>query len=138
MKIKRFIAWALGVVAAVAVIGAHAQPKAIELEFPSWQIEEAGAGEYWTELIKAFEAVSRLFQLRSYMAMRTFCISRSRSLSLRSFFIYLGRCKYAVREKTRSRRKRLRSHRFFLFDRSNKLKVYKNGYAIRSWQIRSK
>jgi multiple sugar transport system substrate-binding protein len=56
MNIKRFIAWALGVVAAVAVIGAHAQPKAIELEFPSWQIEEAGAGEYWTELIKAFEA----------------------------------------------------------------------------------
>ena len=41
--------------AAFAALG-YAQPKTIELEFPSWQIEEAGAGEYWTELIKAFEA----------------------------------------------------------------------------------
>ena len=43
-----------GVAAALAQYAA--QPKTIELEFPSWQIEEAGAGEYWTELIKAFEA----------------------------------------------------------------------------------
>src|SRR2546429_1931113 len=35
---------------------AVAQPKTIELDFPTWQAEEPGAGEYWTELIKAFEA----------------------------------------------------------------------------------
>ena len=39
-------------VASIAV----AQPKTIELDFPTWQAEEPGAGEYWTELIKAFEA----------------------------------------------------------------------------------
>jgi ABC-type glycerol-3-phosphate transport system substrate-binding protein len=33
-----------------------AQPRTIELEFPSWQIEEPGAGEFWTEITKAFEA----------------------------------------------------------------------------------
>jgi multiple sugar transport system substrate-binding protein len=34
---------------------AHAQAKPVELEFPSWQIEEPGAAEYWSELVKAFE-----------------------------------------------------------------------------------
>jgi multiple sugar transport system substrate-binding protein len=56
MKVKRFLAWVLGALAAAAVIGAHAQPKPIELEFPSWQFEEAGNGDYWTEFIKAYEA----------------------------------------------------------------------------------
>jgi multiple sugar transport system substrate-binding protein len=56
MLIKHFKLWAMGIgCAAFAALG-YAQPKTIELEFPSWQIEEAGAGEYWTELIKAFEA----------------------------------------------------------------------------------
>jgi multiple sugar transport system substrate-binding protein len=41
---------------ALLAAGAQAQQKSIELEFPSWQIEEAGAGEYWAELSKAFEA----------------------------------------------------------------------------------
>ncbi len=53
MKLARLIA---ALASALAIAAAHAQPKAIELEFPSWQIEEPGAGEYWTELIKAFEA----------------------------------------------------------------------------------
>jgi multiple sugar transport system substrate-binding protein len=47
------------VIAAVGLaIGASAaaQPKPIELEFPSWQIEEPGIADYWTELIKAYEA----------------------------------------------------------------------------------
>ena len=56
MLTRYFKLWAMGIgCAAFAALG-YAQPKAIELEFPSWQIEEAGAGEYWTELIKAFEA----------------------------------------------------------------------------------
>jgi multiple sugar transport system substrate-binding protein len=53
MKLARLFA---GIFAVLVIAAAHAQPKAIELEFPSWQIEEPGAGEYWTELIKAFEA----------------------------------------------------------------------------------
>ena len=47
------------VIAAVGLaVGASAvaQPKPIELEFPSWQIEEPGIADYWTELIKAYEA----------------------------------------------------------------------------------
>ena len=53
MKFVRLVA---GIASALVIASAQAQPKAIELEFPSWQIEEPGAGEYWTELIKAFEA----------------------------------------------------------------------------------
>jgi len=34
---------------------ASAQQKTLELEFPSWQIEEPGAAEYWAQLIQAFE-----------------------------------------------------------------------------------
>jgi multiple sugar transport system substrate-binding protein len=56
MLISYCKAWAIGICCAVFAATALAQPKAIELEFPSWQIEEAGAGEYWTELIRAFEA----------------------------------------------------------------------------------
>ena len=56
MLIGQFKAWMLCLCCAAFAASAFAQPKAIELEFPSWQIEEAGAGEYWTELIKAFEA----------------------------------------------------------------------------------
>ncbi len=48
--------WAAAICCATFAVLGYAQPKPIELEFPSWQIEEAGAGEYWTELIKAFEA----------------------------------------------------------------------------------
>jgi multiple sugar transport system substrate-binding protein len=40
---------------ALAATPAAAQ-RTIELEFPSWQIEEPGAGEYWAEISKAFEA----------------------------------------------------------------------------------
>ena len=39
-----------------AIPAALAQGKTIELDFPSWQIEEPGIADYWTELIKAFEA----------------------------------------------------------------------------------
>ena len=56
MLIRHFRRWALGICCAAFAAAAFAQPKTIELEFPSWQIEEPGAGEYWTELIKAFEA----------------------------------------------------------------------------------
>ena len=50
---KHWLAALLWVVVASSV---GAQPKTIELDFPTWQAEEPGAGEYWTELIKAFEA----------------------------------------------------------------------------------
>ena len=53
MKWKRWIA---GLFALVVAASACAQTKAIELDFPTWQAEEPGAGEYWTELIRAFEA----------------------------------------------------------------------------------
>ena len=56
MLIRHLKAWATGICCAAFAAAAFAQPKTIELEFPSWQIEEAGAGEYWTEIIKAFEA----------------------------------------------------------------------------------
>lgn len=36
--------------------GALAQGKAVELEFSSWQMEEPGAGEYWAQINRAFEA----------------------------------------------------------------------------------
>src|SRR3954468_13744842 len=41
---------------AVLAFGATAQTRVVELEFPSWQHEEPGVSDYWTELIKAFEA----------------------------------------------------------------------------------
>ena len=50
---KRFVTM---VACALLAAGAQAQQKTIELEFPSWQIEEPGAGEYWAEITKAFEA----------------------------------------------------------------------------------
>ncbi|MEO8751178.1 MAG: sugar ABC transporter substrate-binding protein [Casimicrobiaceae bacterium] len=56
MLTRHFRNWVTGICCAAFAALGHAQPKPIELEFPSWQIEEAGAGEYWTELIKAFEA----------------------------------------------------------------------------------
>ena len=56
MKLRNLATWCVAALAVVATSVALGQAKAIELEFPSWQIEEAGAGEYWTELIKAFEA----------------------------------------------------------------------------------
>ena len=56
MIVKRIAPWLLAACSACLAVGAGAQPKAVELEFPSWQIEEAGNAEYWTELIKAFEA----------------------------------------------------------------------------------
>jgi len=46
-----------GMIAALALAAAPAAAQGtIELEFPSWQIEEPGAGEYWAEISKAFEA----------------------------------------------------------------------------------
>lgn len=56
MIVKRIAPWLLAACSACLAVGAGAQPKAVELEFPSWQIEEPGNAEYWTELIKAFEA----------------------------------------------------------------------------------
>ena len=56
MIVKRIAPWLLAACSACFALGAGAQPKAVELEFPSWQIEEPGNAEYWTELIKAFEA----------------------------------------------------------------------------------
>jgi len=56
MLMKHCKLWAMGICWAGFAATALAQQKAIELDFPSWQIEEAGAGEYWTELIRAFEA----------------------------------------------------------------------------------
>jgi len=55
MKPTNVIVWLAAAFCGLFISNAFAQ-KPIELEFPSWQIEEAGAGEYWTELIKAFEA----------------------------------------------------------------------------------
>jgi multiple sugar transport system substrate-binding protein len=45
-----------GLACAVLALPAAAQTKTIELEFPTWQAEEPGLADYWTELIKAFEA----------------------------------------------------------------------------------
>ena len=64
MLIRHLKLWAMGIGCAVLAATGFAQPKAIELEFPSWQIEEAGAGEYWTELIKAFEAKNPNVKIR--------------------------------------------------------------------------
>jgi multiple sugar transport system substrate-binding protein len=48
--------WMVAMACAVVTQGAAAQAKVVELEFPTWQAEEPGLGDYWTELIKAFEA----------------------------------------------------------------------------------
>ncbi|MFO1412427.1 MAG: extracellular solute-binding protein [Burkholderiales bacterium] len=56
MKVTKTLRWVVLAAAAVLPLSAGAQGKPMELEFPSWQIEEPGAGEYWSELIKAFEA----------------------------------------------------------------------------------
>jgi multiple sugar transport system substrate-binding protein len=56
MKFTNMLAWATAAAFALGPLSLGAQQKPMELEFPSWQIEEPGAGEYWTELIKAFEA----------------------------------------------------------------------------------
>ena len=55
MKFNRLLAALISMLAFFAGT-AFAQTKLVELDFPSWQIEEPGASEYWTELIKAFEA----------------------------------------------------------------------------------
>ena len=55
MKFNRLLAALISMLAIFAGT-AFAQTKPVELDFPSWQIEEPGASEYWTELIKAFEA----------------------------------------------------------------------------------
>ena len=47
--------WIVTLACAAFATGAAAQ-KSIELEFPTWQAEEPGLADYWTELIKAFEA----------------------------------------------------------------------------------
>jgi len=60
--VKRFIRFMAAAAAVLlATLGpgtglTHAQARSVELEFPSWQIEEPGASEYWAELVKAFEA----------------------------------------------------------------------------------
>ena len=48
--------WLLAGLCAFWTVAATAQTRVIELDFPSWQIDEPGASEYWSELIKAFEA----------------------------------------------------------------------------------
>jgi len=47
--------WFAFLACALCALPACAQ-RTIELEFPSWQIEEPGAGEYWAEITRAFEA----------------------------------------------------------------------------------
>ncbi len=56
MMTKRIAAWIAAACCALAPLAAQGQAKPIELEFPSWQIEEPGIADYWTELIKAYEA----------------------------------------------------------------------------------
>src|SRR5258706_15952003 len=56
MKRRLILQSLAGLVCGIWISLAVAQTKTIELEFPSWQIEEPGIAEYWTELIKAFEA----------------------------------------------------------------------------------
>src|SRR5215210_6706455 len=56
MKRNRIVGWTAALICGLWISVAFAQPKPIELEFPSWQIEEPGIADYWTELIKAFEA----------------------------------------------------------------------------------
>jgi multiple sugar transport system substrate-binding protein len=53
IMLKRLVCALVVLIIAGAVA---AQPRTVELEFPSWQIEEPGAGEYWAEISKAFEA----------------------------------------------------------------------------------
>ena len=48
--------WIVALACAAFAQGAAAQAKTVELEFPTWQAEEPGLADYWTELIKAFEA----------------------------------------------------------------------------------
>ena len=48
--------WIAAVACAAVAQGAAAQAKTVELEFPTWQAEEPGVSDYWTEIIKAFEA----------------------------------------------------------------------------------
>jgi len=50
-----FKRWFAILACALIALPAHAQ-RTVELEFPSWQIEEPGAGEFWAEITKAFEA----------------------------------------------------------------------------------
>lgn len=56
MNIRNLAVWVLALCCAALTTTAVAQPKSVELEFPSWQFEEAGMADYWNELIKAFEA----------------------------------------------------------------------------------
>ena len=46
--------WAI--IACVFIVAPAAAQRSVELDFPSWQMEEPGAGEYWAEITKAFEA----------------------------------------------------------------------------------
>ena len=46
--------WAI--IACVFIAAPAAAQRSVELDFPSWQMEEPGAGEYWAEITKAFEA----------------------------------------------------------------------------------
>lgn len=50
---------------ALGVGAAHAQAK-IELDFPSWQAEEPGPAEFWTEAAKAFEAAHPGVTIKKY------------------------------------------------------------------------
>ncbi len=56
MNLKKICACVVAAAGVAFGATAHAQPKPMELEFPSWQIEEPGIADYWTELIKAYEA----------------------------------------------------------------------------------
>ena len=48
--------WIAGLACALVAFGTSAQGNVVELEFPSWQHEEPGVSEYWTQIIAAFEA----------------------------------------------------------------------------------
>src|SRR4030095_9547861 len=44
--------WIAAVACAAVAQGAVAQPKTVELEFPTWQAEAPGGADYWTGVIK--------------------------------------------------------------------------------------
>ncbi|MFI4904392.1 MAG: ABC transporter substrate-binding protein [Burkholderiales bacterium] len=56
MKRRQWLGWTAALGASALARVASAQGKSGELEFPSWQFEEPGAADYWTQIIAAFEA----------------------------------------------------------------------------------
>ncbi|MBN9061987.1 MAG: hypothetical protein BGP06_06525 [Rhizobiales bacterium 65-9] len=57
--------WLAGALLSLAANGAQAQTK-IELDFPTWQAEEPGPAEFWTDAVKAFEAAHPGVTIKKY------------------------------------------------------------------------